>query len=240
MKNQIKDTKNEAYEKVSKKYCELIFSPNSLNEKDTKSLKQTLSDMETYNMHVPYEMIAQKIFNCEESKVKVIVDHAKEILNTVNSIDNPRRSEIISSTIRNMELTKVQDKFIDEKTSKANKVLKNIEEQSNKISKMKENIYTDFITILGIFTAITFAIFGEITSVSHAFEKIKDISSIGGTLVSAGISFLLIYGIIIVLFLGISKITHFPAKYSFSRGITMCLISSAVISIVVGALFVIV
>lgn len=237
MDNNLKDNvnnKDDFNSTVCDQYCDLIFSSKALEEDRTKKLEKILITMNDNGIHVPYEIIAKRIFDYK-GRVDNLVNRAEQVLDTVA---NNKCSKLIESTIRNIELTKVQDDFIDEKTSKANDELQNIKEQSNKISKMKESIYTDFITILGIFTAITFAIFGGITSVSHAFEKIQNVSSIGGALISAGISFLLVYGIVIILFTGVSKITNLDTQYEFTHWLTVTLILFAIVSIIVGIILI--
>ena len=72
---------------------------------------------------------------------------------------------------------------------------------------IKKDIYPDFITILGIFTAITFAIFGGMNLLSSLFRNIGSTSaSLGQTLILAAIFGLIMWGITILLFYWISTI----------------------------------
>ena len=74
---------------------------------------------------------------------------------------------------------------------------------------IKKDIYPDFITILGIFTAITFAIFGGMNLLSSLFRNIGSTSaSLGQTLILAAIFSLCLWWIIELLFNWISKITE--------------------------------
>ena len=74
-------------------------------------------------------------------------------------------------------------------------------------NKIKSNVYSEFITILGIFTAITFAIFGGMNLLSNLFKNIGSTSaSLGQTLILAAIFGLIMWGIIELLFYWISKI----------------------------------
>lgn len=72
---------------------------------------------------------------------------------------------------------------------------------------VKNKIYPDFITILGIFTAITFAIFGGMNLLTDLFKNIgSSTTSLGQTLIIAAVFGLIMWGIIELLFYWISKI----------------------------------
>ena len=74
---------------------------------------------------------------------------------------------------------------------------------------IKKDIYPDFITILGIFTAITFAIFGGMNLLSNLFQNMKSThASLGQALILAAIFSLCLWWIIELLFNWISKITE--------------------------------
>lgn len=73
--------------------------------------------------------------------------------------------------------------------------------------KIKKEIYPQFITILGIFTAITFAIFGGMNLLSNLFQNMRNThASLGQALILASIFGFTLWGLIEILFLWISKI----------------------------------
>lgn len=73
--------------------------------------------------------------------------------------------------------------------------------------KIKKEIYPQFITILGIFTAITFAIFGGMNLLSNLFKNMRNThASLGQALILASIFGFTLWGLIEILFLWISKI----------------------------------
>ena len=79
--------------------------------------------------------------------------------------------------------------------------------------KINETIYPQFITILGIFTAITFAIFGGMNLLSNLFQNIKSThASLGQALILVAVFNLCLWGIIELLFNWISKITNAKNK----------------------------
>lgn len=73
--------------------------------------------------------------------------------------------------------------------------------------KIKKEIYPQFITILGIFTAITFAIFGGMNLLSNLFKNMRNThASLGQALILASIFGFTLWGLIEILFLWISQI----------------------------------
>ena len=72
---------------------------------------------------------------------------------------------------------------------------------------IKRELYPEFITLLGIFTAITFAIFGGMNLLSNLFQNMKSThASLGQALIFASIFGFTMLGIIEILFIWISKI----------------------------------
>lgn len=91
-----------------------------------------------------------------------------------------------------------------------NKNTEIMQEQVKKIQTIQDKIYGEVIAILGVFTAITFALFGgfsAIGAVANALQKPKG-TLFGYELIGMGFLFLFIYLIIVVLFNGIFKITN--------------------------------
>lgn len=91
-----------------------------------------------------------------------------------------------------------------------NNIKNNIIEAENNI---KKELYPEFIAILGIFTAITFAIFGGMNLLSNLFQNIKSThASLGQALILVAVFNLCLWGIIELLFNWISKITNAKNK----------------------------
>ena len=73
--------------------------------------------------------------------------------------------------------------------------------------KIVKEVYPQFITLLGIFTAITFAIFGGMNLLSNLFKNMRNThASLGQALILASIFGFTLWGLIEILFLWISKI----------------------------------
>ena len=101
-----------------------------------------------------------------------------------------------------------EEKKISQYDSKLEQISNRINDEEKKITnKIKGNVYSEFIAILGIFTAITFAIFGGMNLLSNLFKNIGSTpASLGQTLILAAIFGLIMWGIIELLFYWISKI----------------------------------
>lgn len=128
-------------------------------------------------------------------------NHFNELNSQINIIEK-------NCNTNSKDIEKINKKFDKEKDSIQKWAKK---EAKSEIEKIKSNIYTDFIAILGIFTAITFAIFGGIQAIGSITSNL-DISSnnpqnLGNLLICASILGILLYGIITVLFAGINKLT---------------------------------
>ncbi len=73
--------------------------------------------------------------------------------------------------------------------------------------KIVKEVYPQFITLLGIFTAITFAIFGGMNLLSNLFKNMRNThASLGQALILASIFGFTLWGLIEILFIWISKI----------------------------------
>ena len=85
-----------------------------------------------------------------------------------------------------------------------NNIKNNIIEAENNI---KKELYPEFIAILGIFTAITFAIFGGMNLLSNLFQNMRSThASLGQALILVSVFGFTLWGLIEILFIWISKI----------------------------------
>ena len=107
----------------------------------------------------------------------------------------------------NEAIQKIENQINDKNTG-LNALYEKVDERENNIeNRIKSNVYSEFIAILGIFTAITFAIFGGMNLLSNLFQNIgSTLASLGQTLILASIFGLIMWGIIELLFYWISKI----------------------------------
>ena len=92
----------------------------------------------------------------------------------------------------------------------SNKILKVVQKQSNEIEQTKSSIYTDFIAILGIFSAFVFVMFGGIDIARAVFDIGDDLLNMDLSRMIT-ISCLMLIGVITLLYsllLWIARITN--------------------------------
>lgn len=105
------------------------------------------------------------------------------------------------------EVIEQQKVYFEERQKSLSKGIEQQKVNLKKYTNKLNSIYSDFITILGIFTAITFAIFGGMNLLTNLFKNTgSTASSLGYTLIIAAIFGLIMWGITELLFYWISKI----------------------------------
>ena len=110
-----------------------------------------------------------------------------------------------TKTVKKIKTIKSRLETQDKNIESIDKEAKRTAEKAE--NNIRKNIYTDFITILGIFTAITFAIFGGMNLLTDLFKNIGSTpASLGQTLILAAIFGLIMWGITLLLFYWISTI----------------------------------
>lgn len=95
-------------------------------------------------------------------------------------------------------------KTVEEAENTANKAVKD----SKKAQKKVKGIYSEFVGILGIFTAMSFTMMGSVEILGNLFGDLKNLSSasLGYAFIVGGVYLIIIYLIILMLFIGIKKL----------------------------------
>ncbi|BDR60344.1 hypothetical protein [Lactobacillus xylocopicola] len=130
-------------------------------------------------------------------------------IDRINYLDG-RKVELFT---QQKELEEKQTSLSDDISNQENKIygqkiiIADQQHDLQKITSKINSIYTEFITILGIFTAITFVIFGGMNLLTDLFKNIGSTpTSLGQTLILAAVFGLMMWGIIELLFYWIIKI----------------------------------
>lgn len=209
--NNIEHMKSQIRENLGDTYCDLVFMEGALNDTSSKKLHTCMENMEEMRLHVPYEKISKQIFQLDSDKLDIIVGGIDEKFSSIISKDSRYQRKLCEDTKRHIQLALVQKAYIDEKIEMANSELSEIKE-------VKRNIYTDFVSILGIFTAITFATFGGLQLLGNVFGKIKEFnaSSVGSAMMLGAVYLAGTYMILLALLTGISKLKGDMYSTSFS------------------------
>lgn len=180
-----------------------------------------------------------------------------EILNynlglVLQKFDDSDRTVFVK-LVHSIQLSLVQRRYIHKQVEQAENKLSEIQNRLSEIQKssdevdkkvkdiedVKSAIYTDFIAILGIFTAITFATFGATSVLGSVFTNISNPTPIklGYSLTIAGIYFLGLYGLISIMFTGIYRIMH-KDRYVFTKPVTFSALCFGLLLLIVGGLIV--
>ncbi|WP_260241089.1 hypothetical protein [Limosilactobacillus reuteri] len=206
--------------RLNVKFCKYIFINGSLSKEQNEDLNNVINTASNIQeWHVPYELITKQIYETDVESIEGIPNSISQKLDNVKAID-PAKNDFVKdvklSTVRHVHLAIVQKEYIDENLRAAKNTLKGIE-------KVKDSIYSDFIAILGIFTAITFATFGGLQLLGNVFGNIEDsvMEDIGSALMLGAVYLFGIYIILLALLIGIAKLK----KDSYRPSGTMIYIS---------------
>lgn len=148
--------------------------------------------------------------------------------NRINKLLNENKKVLCS----NIEKTKKDKKETDKKINKT---------KADILDVIKEKIYPEIITILGIFTAITFAIFGGMNLLSSLFQNMKSThASLGQAIILAAIFGLIMWGIAILLFYWITTIKENQPKEFYKNWgfwLNILFIVSIILLLIMGLCF---
>ncbi|CAJ1189071.1 hypothetical protein CPEBRM1_ABPJDJAI_01115 [Companilactobacillus paralimentarius] len=233
-------TKNK-YDEVFRNAILIKICKKNLDDKDLDTLKGNCrvfqENIKKIEYHIPYEVIVKYVMSNELSiKDMVYIDGN---INRCRVDDNS--NNMLDSLHRNIQMSLEQKNYIDKGISVMKEDVLKAQKDLNDINDMKKNIYTDFITILGIFTAITFAAFGGVQLLGNLFNNINIRSSnqlpfIGDTLILSSLFGLVMYGIIVTLFVGINKVTNLKERYIFDKKVTRIILGILIFFIILGIL----
>lgn len=196
MKKIIKNLDNPV--SLSQIYDFMLQDPYSWGEKNLDLIKKFSSDF--YHKVLFLHKVAYSNKNYIDNEIKEYIKDEKE------TYYKPFQDEF-SKNIKSI------NERINSNKDSIESLIKEINERDEIIeNKIRKNVYSEFITILGIFTAITFAIFGGINTINSISSNLHISSSnpqnLGNLLIGTSVSGIVLFGIITVLFAGIAKITE--------------------------------
>lgn len=167
--------------------------------------------------------------------------------------ENEKRKKINSNLLRferHIQLSCYQRDYILSQTSDAEHVASTANQVSLEAEEVAKNaknkvghIYSEFVGILAIFTAMSFAMMGSVQVLGNLFHDVKlwGPKSIGYALVIGGIYIIIMYLIIVILLVGVKKLYGNDVKnnnYKFTPQIVMTVISVSLIMIVAGVVLI--
>lgn len=191
------------------------------NNKFDESYITIINKSGAYN---EYSDISDFIYNLKDDEYKLLrkffdenyAGEKESIKLTAEDVDKLHHFE------RHVKLCFAQRDYIAEvaknATIDATEASKDTVEKFENINMKVSKIYSEFVGILGVFTALSFALMGSVQVFGNLLNNVENpsIKNIGYILVVAGIYLLLIYLVIMTLFIGMKKVFGQDKKYTFS------------------------
>lgn len=191
---------------LDEKFCKLFFSDNFSNKKVAEDIGKNIDDQLKLNRsHASYSNVTRYIFyKCDEKITSEFVDtRCEEFADLIDPRDK-KKASFVYKTNEDIKLAFAQKEYIGAGLKETKKTL-------NKVKNNLGRIYAEFITLLGIFTAIAFSAFGGIEALSSIFSKLSFKNpriTMGFVLVIGSIIAIVIYGILFILMESIYKLLN--------------------------------
>lgn len=211
----------------------------------TKQINKLLKKAEQVNVQfIPYSKITTIVFKYHtdgldmfEQKLRDRIKADLKDLSKDEKIKNKYMVMLKCLEHLNLAITQYNNLYVaqERKLKKANKDLtdvkaniddiagqaKSLNSNYKKLVDKNEKMTVDFVTILGIFTSITFATFGGLQLLGNVFGNIKsvDSASVGSELILGAVFLFGTYMILIALLTGLSRLmgreyrTSFPTRF---------------------------
>lgn len=184
---------------IAPAFMELLLDANfckaPVNNQDTL-LKVYHREMAKDNVTIPYEIIAEYVYSHEDS-----VEENEKLNSNINFIisefsGTDTQKDILIKNLdkikSNYSLAQTQKKFILKNSQAAKDILRKVKPELNKLEETveaihqevedvrdtKSSIYTDFIAILGVFSAFVFVMFGGIDVARAIFDIGNDLQTL--------------------------------------------------------------
>lgn len=235
---------------ISEEFCKSFFSNEMGTEENNKIISKYVIFLQSKGYeHISYSIIAKYVYenNIDDFDIEKNCNELSTILKEKSN------KEFINKTKEYIRLACFQKNYIKDNYEKLKNNVKGLEDRSEKSEKKLKDIehnlggiYAEIVALLGIFTAIAFSIFGGLQVVSSLFSKLsfsEPLISLGYVLIIGAIIGVIIYGILIVLFEGIYKLTSFydrkeVVNYPVHKGLKKCILIILSIMAIFGIIFI--
>lgn len=202
------------------------------------------------NNIIPYSQIAQAVYQIKNQGDDLGIEGVlnvfkKEIVNYINKQENDEidgSSNILIKIYEHIVLSDTQMNALhSDQSSQVSEIGQRLNQvQSSYISSIQEwdnikgkldSMYSNFVSVLGIFVAISFTLFSaaslvkEILTISNNPTKIE----IGSKIMLSGITVILIYLLIVGLFQGITVVTRQYYFFSIRKLYIICMTAGSII-----------
>lgn len=166
----------------------------------------------------------------EQLKIFFGVDGEDYFNGFISSLElNGKEKDNLQHFWRHVVLSCYQRQYIDS-------ITKNVKEEADEARSKVNGIYSEFVGILGVFTALSFALMGSVQVFGNILKNINNptMGNIGYVLVVGGLYLILIYLITMTLFLAMKKVFNKNIKYNFNWAFTFLIVFVSVLLIVIG------
>lgn len=206
------------------------------------------------NADFPHELVTDYVYKhynsvreIQSRKDEVIWDKNYRLIQQVSTNCDENKHHLLSKLNSNIRIAITQYEMIDAKDRSLEQTLqekvKSLQETLNELDTRAKNLQTDidsyysnFISVLGIFIAISFSLFAGATVVTKLLSLTADTkSAVGANIMFAGFSTFLVYVLILGLVIGIGKITN--KGYDFSYRVLFVLSSLCGSTVLFGFLY---
>lgn len=159
--------------------------------------------------NMPYPQITEYIYVHEEYNIESL----KELIDYVsNSKDCEEIAQFFSKFIKQAELAVTQKRHFENQIKNANEKLANIEKTvksaNEEFNDIRKNVYTDFISILGIFSALLFGLFVGFDAFKSIIEGITSNAKISRVVILGSLMLMGLLALTFVLLNGIAMLTN--------------------------------
>lgn len=198
-----------------------------------------------------YPEISNKIYNMDYLRFESLKiffgvsenNHDNVFENMIQSfdwIDDSKRIDNLVRFERHVRLSCQQRDYMDKVASGARKEAAIAKKESNEASDRIKKVYSEFVGILGVFTALSFALMGSVQVFGNLLSNVSNpnIRTIGYVLVVAGAYLLLIYLVVSMLFIGMKKVFEGEEKYELNELFTGIVVMISFLLITTGSFMV--
>lgn len=199
---------------------------------------------ETESFSRAYPEISQKVYSLSKDKFISLEKFMGLTENSENlfsgffpkhNLENDSKEANLERLERHITLSCYQREYINNTAQKANDAAEKAVKNSKKAQKKVKSIYSEFVGILGIFTAMSFTMMGSVEILGNLFSDIKKLSSdsLGYAFIVGGVYLIVIYLIILMLFIEIKKLFN-DQEYKLDRRFAELLFSVSALFSVAG------
>lgn len=229
---------------INEKYLvELLNTIVNNPDKENLSSIMAMLSQRASSVMTRYDVISRCIYEYNDEEIEKVKIFFKDdvplsepsfqrVQKELDNYDRRYNIEVFGKFQKHVNLACVQREFISNNMIEARKIAEEATRVASEASGIKTKIYSEFIAILGIFTAISFAMMGSLQLLGTIFNDVSNPSDkkLGYVMEAGGIYLVIMSLLIFVLFVGMRKILGGKEK-------TWVWVSIIVVFVISGLLF---